>query len=196
MDDPAWALTPAALARVLAELDAGRDSIVECGSGDSTVAIAHALAERGHGRLHSLEHDPRWVARVRARLGAQAVEERVEILDAPLRPRAPTGVWYDERALAALPDRIDLLLVDGPPADLAPDGEIRYPALPALASRLEEGALVILDDIHRPGEQAVLERWRCEFPVRFDLHRRERIAIGVFSEPQDPGQARTSERET
>jgi predicted O-methyltransferase YrrM len=196
MDDPAWALTPAALARVLAEVDAGRDSIVECGSGASTVAIARALAERGDGRLYCLEHDPRWAARVRAQLGAQGVEERVEVLDAPVRPRAPAGVWYDERALAALPGRIDLLLVDGPPADLAPDGEIRYPALPALASRLEEGALVILDDIHRPGERRIVDRWRRELGVSFELHGRERIAIGVFCEHQDRAQARTSERRT
>lgn len=171
-----WALLPAAIELVLAAIDEGRETIVECGSGESTVAIARTLQRRGSGRLHSLEHDPRWHAATAARLSEAGVGSRVELLLAPLRDG-----WYDRAALDRLPVAIDLLLVDGPPAHLA--GEIRYPALPLLGDRLNPGAAVILDDIDRPGERRVVERWARELPVAFELRTRERVAIGVFSAP-------------
>jgi predicted O-methyltransferase YrrM len=187
MDDRAWSLTPAGLRRVLSEVAAGRETIVECGSGESTVAIGRLLAERGAGRLYSLEHDPHWLAETAARLERDGAGERVELLRAPLRDG-----WYDAAAVERLPEAIDLLLVDGPPGDESADGLARYPALPRLARRLAPGALVIVDDIHRPGERAIVERWRREHGVDFELHPRERLAIGVFSAAQDPAPAGTS----
>jgi len=188
MTDAAWALTPAALSRVLADA-ARRESIVECGSGESTVAIAALLAERRTGHLYSLEHDPGWAAQTRRELTRAGVSERASVIEAPLAPHplaARDCGWYDTEALGLLPEHIDLLLVDGPPGALAANGQSRYPALPLLAPRLAEGALVILDDIHRPGERAVVERCRRELGTKFELHPRERVAIGVFSLHQRP----------
>ena len=60
--------------------------------------------------------------------------------------------WYSGDALAAaLPDRIDLLLVDGPP-DLFGPG-VRWPAVPLLRDRLGPGAAVLMDDGDRPAER-------------------------------------------
>ena len=181
MADGAWTLTPAGLARVLAEVASGRETIVECGSGESTVAIGAELARRRCGRLWSLEHDPVWAGRTRRGIARDGLADRVELICAPLRPHALGAAWYDASAVARLPEAIDLLLVDGPPGDVTPNGLARYPALPALAARLAPGALVILDDIHRAGERAVLARWRHELGIEFELRPRERIAIGVTS---------------
>jgi predicted O-methyltransferase YrrM len=150
------------------------------------VAIARLLAERGSGRIWSLEHDRGWAAETRARLECEGLTDFAELVEAPLRLHATAGPagWYDATALAHLPRAIDLLLVDGPPADLATDGQTRYPALPLLAPLLAPGAVVILDDIHRAGELAVLERWRREFAVEFELDPGARLAIGVFSDAQ------------
>lgn len=175
-----WSLTPAALELVLSAIEPEREWIVECGSGLSTVAMARVLAGRGRGRVHALEHDPVWAKETRRQLAAEGVAERALVIDAPLRPHPlaePGCLWYDRAALPALPERIDLLLVDGPPAgDLAPERG-RYPALPALADRLAPGAIVILDDAGRPGERWVLERWRAEHGLAFE--RRGDVAIGV-----------------
>ena len=195
MNDAAWALTPSAIALLGALIDAGHRTVVECGSGESTVAIATKLAERGGGSLHSLEHDPGWAARTRARLARAGVAEQVALIDAPLRPHPiaePDCGWYDTAALAKLPHAIDLLLVDGPPGPTAASGEGRYPALPLLATRLAPGALVILDDIHRPGERSVLRRWERELAIEFEPHPRERIAIGVFCDRQEPVHGRNA----
>jgi predicted O-methyltransferase YrrM len=182
-----WSLRPEALELVREAIDGGRRRIVECGSGAGTILIGRMLAARGNGRLHSLEHDPHWAEQARARIDAEKLAARVTVVEAPLRPHPLAGEcgWYDGAALAALPARIDLLLVDGPPGALAPDGETRYPALPALAGRLADGALVMLDDIDRAGERRVLERWRGELGIEFELRPEARVAIGVFCGP-DP----------
>jgi predicted O-methyltransferase YrrM len=156
--DPAWALGPEGLRLVEALVAEGRNQVVECGSGLSTVTIARALRARGRGHVHALEHSPDWAATTREALGNDAF---ATVVDASL-----VDGWYDRCALDRLPaGGVDLLLVDGPPAGRAGLEESRYPALPALAGRLGPGAAIVLDDADRAGERRVLERWRAEFPL-------------------------------
>jgi predicted O-methyltransferase YrrM len=175
------AMTPAGLAAVCAEVT-GRQCrrIVECGSGFSTLVLARFLHTRG-GRLVSLEHDQTWATRVRGELAAAGLAEIARVVLAPLEPHPLTceGLrWYAQRALRSLPQRIDLLLVDGPPA-FEPEFELsRYPALPVLVERLAPDATVILDDIDRPGERRTLDGWQRGYGFRFELRPAERIAVG------------------
>jgi predicted O-methyltransferase YrrM len=162
-----WSLGEAALELVLGEVAAGRERVVECGSGRSTVMIARLLRELDRGTLHSLEHDPGWAALARERIETEGLEERATVIEAPLE-RDPCAArdcrWYARSALQALPGSgIDLLLIDGPPASPGSGRErSRYPALPRLASQLAPGAAVVLDDAARAGERWALERWRRE----------------------------------
>ena len=54
----AWTLGDSAMAVVLSMLENGRRTVVECGSGRSTVLLARCLRECDEGSVHSLEHDP------------------------------------------------------------------------------------------------------------------------------------------
>ena len=173
-------MTPAGLKRVGEEVE--RDDhrvLVECGSGYSTLVLARLLAGRGGGALISLEHDAAWAQRVAEALEAEALS--ASIVHAPLEPnplaRGDCG-WYAVSSLRALPDRIDLLLVDGPPAGEPGREESRYPALPLLGERLGADALVVLDDIDRAGEQRVLSDWERHTGFRFERFREQRIALG------------------
>jgi predicted O-methyltransferase YrrM len=184
-----WSLDRAGLELVLGRIDANCEAIVECGSGASTVAIARLLAERGHGRLHALEHDRDWAARTRGLLEAEGLGEPATVLDAPLeaQPLAEPGCrWYAPAAVTRLPERIDLLLVDGPPAGEPCSERARYPALPALAGRLRPGATVILDDAGRPGEAWVLDRWRERLGFRYRRRGEDRVAIGCMFPADGP----------
>lgn len=176
-----WALRPEALAALVSELERGRREVVECGSGVSTIVLARALRDRG-GRLAALEHDPGWAAFVRSWLEREGLDQVAMLIEAPLRPHplALDGLdWYEQAALALLPDDgIELLLVDGPPAGEPGLGKSRYPALPAMAERLAHDALVVLDDIDRPGETQVLAAWERETEFRFKRLTEERIAVG------------------
>ena len=168
-----WALGDPALALLLGEVAAGRERVVECGSGRSTVAIARLLRELGRGTAHALEHDRGWASLTRARIEAEGLRGWATVIEAPLE-RDPLGEpgceWYANGSLGELPEHgVDLLLVDGPPASPGSTQErARYPALARLGDRLAPGATVVLDDATRPGERWALERWRARAaaPVR------------------------------
>jgi hypothetical protein len=158
---------------------AARRCVVELGSGTSTVLLARLLRERWEAGAHrhvAVEHDGSWARWVTEQLAREGLAETVTVLHVPLAAgRGPGGLpWYDDERLQAGLDEalsgalVDLLVVDGPPADTAEKVLARYPALPALAARLAPGATVVLDDVERPGEQEVLRRWEAEFDVRFD----------------------------
>lgn len=182
-----WSLDDAVLELVLGELGDRRE-VVECGCGRSTVVIARALRELGRGAVHSLEHNPAWAQLCRAQLAAEGLAGTATVVDAPLGPHrlAPPGcLWYAGWALKGLPDGgIELLLVDGPPAGDAGLERGRYPALPALADRLADGAAILLDDANRAGERWVLERWEEESGLSFDRHEAEGAARGVYFPPR------------
>jgi predicted O-methyltransferase YrrM len=159
--DPAWALRPEALELLAVLVGEGRTTVVECGSGLSTVAIARALGALGEGHVHALEHSPEWAATTREALAAERLDRFATVIEAPLRDG-----WYDRAALERLPaSGVDLLLVDGPPANDPGIQRSRYPALPTLAERLAPGAAIVLDDADRAGERWAFERWLAEFPI-------------------------------
>jgi hypothetical protein len=181
-----WALLPAALETLLSELGRGRTRIVECGSGVSTIALARALRDRG-GRLHALEHDADWAEFVVGWLEREGLDGTASVIEAPLRPHGLAldgSGWYDERAVERLPEAgVELLLVDGPPAGEPDVARSRYPALPVLGDRLADSAIVVLDDVNRPGEAEVLAAWERETPYRFELLVEQRIALGRREPP-------------
>ena len=181
-----WSLDRDALEVVLAEVDAGAQAIIECGSGISTILVGRLLRDRRRGSLHSLEHDPDWVTLGRSQLTAEGLNAYVSIIEAPLEPnpKAAQGCpWYAQSSLAELPENgVDLLLVDGPPAPAGNLERSRYPALPVLAPRLAPNARVILDDVERAGEAWALQRWQEEFGLN-GLQRRGALAIGVLKAP-------------
>lgn len=128
-------------------------------------------------------------------LDREGLADLVEVVRAPLRPHErswpgahlPDDRWYDEAALTAALTRagqpVDVLVVDGPPAWRPGMEHARYPALGGLARRLAPGATIVLDDIERAGEQAVLARWRQEHGIAFDVHPAGGVAIGNWPGP-------------
>lgn len=161
-----WAITPGALLTVIDDVYArsGPVTILECGSGSSTVFFALALAERGQGGMVvSLESDAGFAEETRRHLRCHHVQDIATVVDAPLIDQVlATGekrLWYD---LAGLPEfgKIDVLFVDGPVGGSS--YQARYPAYPVFRQRLSSGALIVLDDTDRPQEQEILERWRTE----------------------------------
>ncbi len=169
----ASALRPAAMVQIINEISInGRRTVVEFGTGISTLYLARAL--RGGGRLIAFEDDAGWAEVVRRLLEAQGLAGAVQIVDAPLAACAQ-GVgglkWYDEAvvtgALAGV--SIEMVLVDGPKAFEAGKALARYPAFPVVRDFLAPRCAVILDDAERAGEQQVLARWRGLPGFDFDV---------------------------
>jgi predicted O-methyltransferase YrrM len=177
----AWSLADETLLAVLSAIDDGARTIVECGSGRSTVIIARRLRELGAGSIHSLEHDPSWAEATRRQLAAEGLD-RARVLSAPLEPHPLAGGagWYSVQAVRQLPDGVDLLLIDGPPAGEPALHRSRHPTLSELQGYLAPGATIVLDDAGRPGEVAAIELWEKENGVRFAREPTIRLALAVW----------------
>lgn len=148
---------------VLAEKPA---TVVEFGAGASSLVLARALQLNGRGRLISFDQHPAFVEATRNWLADNGV--LAELHAAPLAPSPGDwpGLWYDH---GPLPERIDLLVIDGPNWTIHP--YVRG-AADSLFARIPVGGHVILDDGARPGERVVAARWRRRWPgFSFKLHR-------------------------
>jgi predicted O-methyltransferase YrrM len=164
-----WAIEPDFARLIAAELTRAPETVVECGSGTTTLLIGRLLKQNAHGRLVSLEHDRAFADRTRNLVRRAHLEDVCEVVWAPLRRqlvRGETVTWYDPDRVGALSDSIDLLVVDGPPAVVP---WARWPALAVLAGALPSGGTVLLDDGRRADERRTARRWRAEYP-EFELY--------------------------
>jgi len=163
-----YALTADAAAVLARQVALCRPNVVvELGSGVSTVLVGKLLQDQGHGRVYSLDHDSAWAEETRKQVRAAGLQDQAEVLDAPLSRQEVDGqqfLWYEIPAKVNELAQIDLLIVDGPPQAIDPDGLPRYPALPKLLPQLSADATIFIDDAKRPGEREMVRRWVERFP--------------------------------
>lgn len=186
-----WAVGPPTLLALVREVLSRTEhpTVVECGSGTSTVWIALALRQRGGGRIIALEHAERYAEQTQADLSRAGLSAWAEVRLAPIEEQLVSEErqpWYAAAAWKDLSD-VDVLLVDGPPGSIAPQS--RFPALPLLGHALRDGATVVLDDIGRPDEAQIAERWaRLDAGVRLEEERRvdRSLFFRVVREAADP----------
>lgn len=163
--------------------------MLETGSGVSTVVLASALAAAGGKRVVALEHGQPWADRTRELLRLAGLADHAEVYFAPLKPQPLDGEMYEWYSLAdaVLPDRIDLLFVDGPPG---PGGKLsRFPALPLLWEHLGPEVLIVLDDADREDEREILRRWDEMLPDHVARLLPHDKGTGVLLVPGSPGVA-------
>lgn len=160
---------------------AERRRIVELGSGVSSIVIGRLLAQRG-GKLTAVEHDPDWAQLVRAQVERERLDSVVEVIVSSLEPHPASwsgAPWYSRESVALLPGGISLLLIDGPPGYGEGMSHSRYPAMLALADRVERSGLVFLDDADRDSEREIVARWSEELPGwSFGIDGASGLAVG------------------
>ncbi len=160
-----WKADTGYLSLIVDRIAADRpQTVVELGTGASSLVTGAALAKHGGGQLISFDQHAGFVDATREWLAEHGIV--ADLRAAPLveSPGDWPGVWYD---IGSLPDRIDMLLIDGPPWTIHP--YVRG-AAETLFDRLPVGGVVMLDDGARPGERVVAQRWRRRWPnFRFEL---------------------------
>lgn len=134
--------------------------VVVCGAGLSVAVLARACQLAGTGPVWAIESDDKAVAVTRgllARIGAEA-----RVIKAELTQYDQHNLWYARWSVSELPDRIDVLFLDGPGhfAGRTP----RWPAGPELFPRLAQDGAVVLDDSRRVKEKKAMQRWAEDFP--------------------------------
>ncbi len=169
------AIRPGGLLVVLNDILVNQRKIIfELGSGNSTIYIARLLKQYG-GHLYSVEHDEKWADWIRGKLIDENTDAQVTVIFAPLVDTISSlddSLWYDFEAIKEhIEDvKIDLLLVDGPPAYNRNSTMSRYPAVPVLKSFFSDCITIILDDIERKGEQKIIDKWEDQLCCKFDQH--------------------------
>ena len=169
------AIRPGGLLIVLSDILINqRKCIFEFGSGNSTIYIARLLKQYG-GHLYSVEHDEKWADWIRDKLKDEKTDDQVTVITAPLVKNTTSlddSLWYHFNMIKPhLEDvKIDLLLVDGPPAYDRNSTMSRYSAVPVLKPFFSDSITIILDDIERSGEQKIIDKWEDQLCCNFERH--------------------------
>lgn len=158
------------------------DLIIEFGSGISTVIVAKVLAkfagqqDKKAARFVSFDHLEQYFGQTRAQLEQAGVENRVELVLAPLEEwHAPSGSvssFYEcQSKLTELAREVVLVelrllvVIDGPPA--ATGRHARYPAGPIILQHFAGASIdLLLDDYIRDDEKAIAKLWLEEIDAR------------------------------
>lgn len=177
-----WVLPHGTALELAAALERDQPStILEAGSGASTVLLAEYAARHPGTTVVSLEQDRAYAARTAAMLQQAGLADAVQLHTAPLTTvETPSGrhPWYDHQ----LPGQIDLALIDGPTE--ASGG--REAALHALWPHLAPGWQVWLDDADRRGERQALAAWQRHHGVAVRRLRQPHGLAVVTAEPPEP----------
>ena len=161
-----WALSPDALAIILAEIQSRESpTVLEFGAGESTVAIAAALERKGVGSLVTIEHNPEYRQKIFRRLTQSRTEHLVDLRLVDMQvhePRLgfPAFTSYD---LSTLDIDFDIAVIDGPPVT-HPSDATRLGPLDWCISHVTEWGSIYIDDAERPIDRVVIEAARRANP--------------------------------
>lgn len=139
-------------------------TIVELGSGVSTEIIGSYIQSFEQMKLISIEDDKDYFELNKEKLNSKNIlNDRVELRLAPIQDITvdeSSFQWYELEKFNDI-EEIDFLIVDGPPAFL--QNNSRYPAIPILISKMNSGAIVMLDDYKRQQESSIVKKWIKEY---------------------------------
>jgi predicted O-methyltransferase YrrM len=154
-----WAASPQLACTIVSLMRERRpETIVELGSGSSTLIMGYAAEQAGHGRVVALDHLEKYGEQTHEQIRRHGLEEWAEVCYAPLtdvKLNGETWRWYTLDQLDV--STVDMLIVDGPPHKTR--SKARYPAVPMLIDRLSDGAVVVLDDAYREAESEIAATW-------------------------------------
>ena len=160
-----WAASPALLAHLYGTIMKEKPgTILDLGSGFSTLVASLALKVVGSGKVVAWEHLKKYQAKTNKLLRNYGASQHASVVHTPL-VRTKVGAqyfqWYS--GTSDIGDgEIDLLIVDGPPGHT---GKLaRFPALPLLLSKLSPGATIFLDDSAREDERETVRLWNEMVP--------------------------------
>lgn len=184
-----WAASPDLLLLLTSLVATERPATaIDVGSGSSTLWLSLAMRTYGvPGKVIALDHDEEYAQSTQALVDLHGLGDYAQVRYAPLvetKVDQEIWPWYDMAALADVAE-CDLVVVDGPPG--LGRRHARYPALPLLAPRLSNRAVVVLDDCNRTDEQEIVQRWLAEFPGwTARRYRHEKITTVFTRQQPDP----------
>ena len=152
-----------------------RKSIIEFGSGVSTLAISNLIKKNNlKCSFVSIEDNKEWFDYINSFLSRNDLQKDVTIIYAPLESSdlaLGDNLWYSMQALnngISKESKISLAIIDGPAAWKPKIRLSRYPAIPYLINFLAEEYSIYLDDTNRKGEKEVFSLWHQKYNLKFE----------------------------
>ncbi|MDR1104049.1 MAG: glycosyltransferase [Endomicrobium sp.] len=167
-----WAMSPDVLLKLHEYItNAKPKTVLEFGSGVSTIVICDALSQNNSGRLISIEHLEKFMEETMEVIKNENLSLFLDLRLAQLKIWTGEHLcnekpvfWYDEKIVDTLDlKEIDLLIIDGPPGNTNPYA--RYPALPILYKNLSNKVQVWLDDTNRKDEAEIAHAWAEKYKL-------------------------------
>ena len=157
--NPGYTASVDYLKAICREADRTHGSILECGSGLTTLLAVAMSAKHGIG-LHALEHRKDAYDRMVYVLGALKIGG-VHLHHCPLTTFKGFD-WYDIGG-QDLPRSIALVICDGPPGST--DGG-RYGLVPLMKTAFDSSCRILIDDTHRRKERWIIQHWCLDPSLR------------------------------
>jgi len=152
-----------------------RKSIIEFGSGVSTLAISNLIKKNNlKCSFVSIEDNKEWFDYINSFLSRNDLQKNVKIIYAPLENNdlaLEDNLWYSMQALnngISKESKFSLAIIDGPAAWKPKIRLSRYPAIPYLINFLAEEYSIYLDDTNRKGEKEVFSLWHQKYNLKFE----------------------------
>lgn len=161
-------------------LSKAKGSVIDIGSGISTIIFGYAVKQNGTGNVIALEHSKEYFDKTKQLIKEHQLEKFCTVCYCPLIKYKLNGeewLWYDIKDVN-FPTEINVVSIDGPPGDT--QHLARYPALPLLKKYLNKNTVLYLDDSNRTEEQEISEKWIKEFGYKFEHNKNHKGTIKLF----------------
>lgn len=159
-----WSISSDFAHEVLSEiLEKKHGSVLDIGSGISTIIFGYGVKKNGTGKVIAIEHTEEYFQKTKQLIIAHNLSKYCEVYHCPLVKytiKKETWLWYDISKVN-FPNDINILSVDGPPGGT--QYMARYPALPLLRKHLKNDFTIFMDDAYRKDEIEVAKQWEQEF---------------------------------
>ncbi len=147
----------------------GRMSVVELGSGVSTIVLASVLPRMVKELdITAIEGEKYYVHHVQELVRRYDLDRYITVRWVPFAKTA-LGIWFSKPELQQVMSdkRVDMLIVDSPPG--VSSRCARQPAIPFFLPYLKPNATVMLHDALRPDESLIAKDWRQYFRVCYRI---------------------------
>jgi hypothetical protein len=125
------------------ELLVGGGTILELGSGRGSYELSK------HYKVYSIENDEKWLNKYKGVNYIYAPLTKYK----PIKRFAEVNLWYDPNKVKAhIPEKYDLLLIDGPSGLYGRAGVLKFFSL------FNKDSIIVIDDINREQEYQIMRK--------------------------------------
>ena len=138
--------------------------VLELGSGVSSVLVSKSLEKNCDGKLISIDHDNNYAELTRERLHLENLNNIATVITSELTMQTlddQNYLWYKSTFLKEINQKIDLLIIDGPPRII--NKNARYPAIPILKDYFSDNIIILIDDGKRKDDAKSVYKWIKKF---------------------------------